>query len=240
MAGHSKWKNIQNRKGAQDAKRGKAFTKIAVEIMVATRLGGPNPEDNPRLRAALTKAKVANMSKDNWMKAIKKGSGELVGENYVEKNYEGYGPGGVAVYVECLTNNVNRTVGDVRHAFTKSAGSLGTEGSVGWMFDRKGVIVYSKDSIQDFEKLFETAIEQGADDVKEDGDQYEIMCSPDQFLSLKTALDSFGVDPSFCELSMIPKNQVELDSEKVVQMEKLISILEDNDDVQNIHHNGVW
>ena len=147
MAGHSKWKNIQHRKGAQDAKRGKVFTKIAVEITVAARIGGGNPDDNPRLRAALLKAKAANMPKDNWQRAIKKGTGELEGADYIEKTYEGYGPGGVAVLVECLTDNVNRTVGDVRHAFTRSGGNLGQDGSVGWIFERLGLIIYSREHI---------------------------------------------------------------------------------------------
>jgi YebC/PmpR family DNA-binding regulatory protein len=237
MAGHSKWKNIQHRKGAQDAKKGKAFTKIAVEITVATRTSGADPETNPRLRAALLKARAANMPKDNIQRAIKKGSGESDGVNYSEKIYEGYGPGGVAVIAECLTDNVNRTVSEVRHAFSRSGGNLGTDGSVAWMFHRKGMIVYSRDSV-DFDKLFELATENGADDVADVDDQYEITCEPEVFLTLKDALDTLKVDPIFSELTRIPENHTALDGEKALSLEKLINVLEDNDDVQNVYHNG--
>lgn len=238
MAGHSKWKNIQHRKGAQDAKRGKIFTKIGIEIAAAVRLGGPNPDDNPRLRQALTKAKAANMPKDNQSKAIQKGSGNAEGANYNEKTYEGYGPGGVAIFVECLTDNVNRTVSEVRYAFSRSGGNLGTDGSVSWIFERKGVIVFSKKQINNFERFFETAIENDADEVKEEEDQYEVICSPENFHALKTALDDLCDEPIFCEVTRIPKNFTEMDSSKVEALEKLIENLEDNDDVQNVFHNG--
>jgi YebC/PmpR family DNA-binding regulatory protein len=237
MAGHSKWKNIQHRKGAQDAKRGKAFTKIAVEITVATRTSGPDPETNPRLRAALLKARAANMPKDNITRAIKKGSGESDGVSYTEKIYEGYGPAGVAVVVECLTDNINRTVSEVRHAFSRSGGNLGTDGSVSWMFHRKGMIVYSKDSVE-FDKLFELALEHGALDVAEADDQFEITCEPENFLSLKDALDVLKVEPIFSELTRIPENHTTIDGDKALSLEKLINVLEDNDDVQNVYHNG--
>ena len=237
MAGHSKWKNIQHRKGAQDAKRGKTFTKIAVEITVATRGSGPDPETNPRLRSALLKARSANMPKDNIQRAIKKGSGESDGVNYSEKLYEGYGPGGVAVIVECLTDNVNRTVSEVRHAFSRSGGNLGTDGSVAWMFHRKGMIVYSKDSVE-FDRLFELATENGADDVADIDDQFEVTCEPENFQLLKDALEPLNVDPIFSELTRIPENHIPLDGDKALSLEKLINVLEDNDDVQNVYHNG--
>lgn len=238
MAGHSKWKNIQHRKGSQDAKKGKVFTKIAVEIMVAVRASGPNPEDNPRLRLALTKARAANMPKDNQIKAIKKGSGEAGDDVFVEKSYEGYGPGGVALIVECLTNNINRTVGDVRFAFTRSGGNLGTEGSVNWMFERKGLLIYEKEKIPSFDALFELATENGADDVKDEEDSYEVICDPAAFNDLKAALDKICEDPAFCEITMIPKNFTSLDEDKLTSLNKLVNALEDNDDVQNVYHNA--
>lgn len=238
MAGHSKWKNIQHRKGAQDAKRGKIFTKIAIEITVAARMGGGNPDDNPRLRAALAKARAANMPKDNYVRAIKKGTGELEGANYLEKTYEGYGPGGVAVFIECLTDNVNRTVSEVRFAFSKYGGNLGTDGSVAWMFHRKGMLVYEKSQIPDFDTLFETALENGAEDVKEDEGQYEVTCKPEDFMALKSALDSLCSEPIFCEVTQIPENLTAIDADKTESLEKMINALEDNDDVQNVYHNA--
>ncbi|MCB9229548.1 MAG: YebC/PmpR family DNA-binding transcriptional regulator [Deltaproteobacteria bacterium] len=238
MAGHSKWKNIQHRKGAQDAKRGKIFTKIGIEITVAARAGGGNPEDNPRLRAALAKAKAANMPKDNYTRAIKKGTGEAGGANYTEKLYEGYGPGGVAMLVECLTDNINRTVSEVRFAFSKYGGNLGTDGSVAWMFHRKGMLVYEKNQISDGDQFFELALEHGAEDVREDGDQYEIICQPEDFMALKSALDELCPDPAFCEITMIPENPNTVEAGKAESLEKLINALEDNDDVQNVYHNG--
>ena len=238
MAGHSKWKNIQHRKGAQDAKRGKIFTKIAIEITVATRIGGGNPDDNPRLRAALTKARAANMPKDNYNRAIKKGLGGQDGSTYSEKTYEGYGPGGVAVFVECLTDNVNRTVSEVRFAFNKFGGNLGTDGSVAYLFERKGMVVFPKEKIPDGDALFELALEHGAEDVKEEGEQYEITCAIEDFEGLKTALDSICSEPSFCELTRVPENLNAIDESKAESLEKMLNILEDNDDVQNIYHNA--
>jgi YebC/PmpR family DNA-binding regulatory protein len=238
MAGHSKWKNIQHRKGAQDAKRGKVFTKIAIEITVSARMGGGNPEDNPSLRAALAKAKAANMPKENCQRAIKKGTGEIAGANYVEKIYEGYGPGGSAFIVQCLTDNVNRTVSEVRHAFTRHGGNLGQEGSVNWMFLRKGVLVYDKNKIDDFDKLFETALEEGAEDVEEEGEQIEIKCKPEDFAKLKSKLDLISSDYLFCEITMIPKNLIDIEPAKVEGLRKMLDALEDKDDVQNVYHNG--
>ena len=238
MAGHSKWKNIQHRKGAQDAKRGKMFTKIAKEITVAAKLGGGDPDDNPRLRAAIIKARSNSMPKDNIDRAVKKGTGESDGSDYLEKTYEGYGPGGVAVLVECLTDNVNRTVADVRHAFGKFGGNLGTDGSVSWMFHQKGTIVYKKDAIEDFDRLFELATENGADDVNEEDEVYEIICNPSAFSDLKTALDELKVEPEVAEISRIPENYSAVDKDKGESLMKLIDFLEDNDDVQEVYHNG--
>lgn len=238
MAGHSKWANIRHRKGAQDAKRGKIFTKLAKEITVAAKLSGDDMDANPRLRAAVTKARSQSMPRDNIERAIKKGvGGDLVGD-YTEKVYEGYGPGGVAVIAECLTDNVNRTVSEVRHAFSRAGGNLGTDGSVSWMFHPKGQIVYKKESITNYDQLFELALENGADDVLEEGDFYEILCEPSAFHSLKEALDGLGVDADVAELSRVPENSTQVEGKKAESLNKLIDALEDCDDVQNVYHNG--
>ncbi|HET9236040.1 MAG TPA: YebC/PmpR family DNA-binding transcriptional regulator [Oligoflexus sp.] len=238
MAGHSKWKNIQHRKGAQDAKRGKIFTKLAKEITVAARLGGGDLESNARLRTVVVKARSNSMPRDNIERAIKKGTGELEAEQYVEKVYEGYGPGGVAVMVECLTDNINRTVADVRHAFTKFGGNLGTEGSVAYQFHKKGTIVYQRGKVKDFDRLFEVALEAGAEDVKEDEDAVEVICAPDAFNALKETLDKMGLEADVADIMRVPENYTALDSDKALSMQKLIDWLEDNDDVQNVYHNA--
>lgn len=238
MAGHSKWKNIQHRKNAQDSKRGKIFTKIAIELTVAARIGGGDPADNPRLRAALTKAKLANMPKDNCQRAIKKGTGDGGGEAYAEKTYEGYGPGGAAVLVECLTDNINRTVSEVRFIFSRAGGNLGQDGSVAWIFERKGLFIFDKDAIKDYDSFFELALENGALNVEEEEEYYEVTCEADTFLSLKQAFDEAGLEPEVVEISQIPKNETEMDQEKFDSLEKMIAALEDNDDVQNVYHNG--
>jgi YebC/PmpR family DNA-binding regulatory protein len=238
MAGHSKWKNIQHRKGAQDAKRGKVFTKIAVEITVATRRGGGSPADNPSLRTALAKAKAANMPKDNCDRAIKKGLGETGADTYSEKTYEGYGPGGVAVLVECLTDNVNRTVSNMRFAFTRSGGNLGTDGSVAWMFKRKGVLVYDRKEVGNLEALCEVAMEHGADDLIEEEESLEIHCAPEMFHELQTKVLEVAPNPLAAELSYIPDTMQELGADKTQSLMKLIDALEDDDDVQNVYHNA--
>lgn len=238
MSGHSKWKNIQHRKGAQDAKRGKIFTKIAKEITVAAKIGGADPNSNPRLRLALGKARAVNMPRDNIDRAIKKGVGDTEGIIYTEKTYEGYGPGGIALIVECLTDNINRTVSEVRHAFTRAGGNLGTDGSVSYMFNKKGIIVYEKESVKSFDELFELALNNNADDVKEEGEVYEIICEPNDFNQLKDALDTLNLEPLAAELTMIPDNVIEVNEEKSKSIKKLIDILEDNDDVQNVYHNA--
>ncbi len=236
MSGHSKWANIKHRKGAQDAKRGKIFTKLIKEITIATRIGGGDLDANARLRTAVDKAKGGNMPKDTIERAIKKGSGDLDGVNYEEGTMEGYGPGGVAVLVEILTDNRTRTVADVRHCFTKQNGSLGVDGSVAFLFDRKGVIVFNNDA--DLDRIFEVALEQGAEDVKDEGDSYEVITAPTDFPAVRDALRADGLEFTSAELTMLPQNQVELDIKKAEQMLVLMEKLEDNDDVQNVYTNA--
>jgi YebC/PmpR family DNA-binding regulatory protein len=205
---------------------------------VAARLGGGDLESNARLRTVVVKARSNSMPRDNIERAIKKGTGELEAEQYVEKVYEGYGPGGVAVMVECLTDNINRTVADVRHAFSKFGGNLGTEGSVAYMFHKKGTIVYQRSKIKDFDSLFEKALEAGAEDVKEDEDAVEIITTPESFHALKDVLDRMGLEADVADIMRVPENYSAIDSEKAVSMQKLIDWLEDNDDVQNVYHNA--
>ena len=235
MAGHSKWANIKHRKGAQDAKRGKAFTKIIKEITVATRIGGGDPDGNPRLRAALDKARQANMPRDNIDRAIKKGLGDLDGVNYEEGIFEGYGPGGVAVIVEFMTDNRTRTVADVRHTFTKYGGNLGVSGSVAFLFERKGLISFP--TSVDFEKLFEAALEAGAEDVKDEGDVYEVITDPADFMEVRDTLGAAGLQFETAEVTMLPQTQVQLAGKQAESMLKLMDKLEDNDDVQNVYAN---
>ncbi|PLY00167.1 MAG: YebC/PmpR family DNA-binding transcriptional regulator [Desulfuromonas sp.] len=235
MAGHSKWANIKHRKGAQDAKRGKVFTKLIKEITVAAKIGGGDPETNPRLRLAIDKGKQANMPKDNIDRAIKKGTGDLDGVTYEEGTFEGYGPGGVAVLVEFMTDNRTRTVADVRHTFNKNNGNLGKDGSVAFIFERKGLISFSTDS--DFETIFEAALEAGAEDVKDEGDVYEVLTEPSEFIEIRDALVANGLDPQASEVSMIPSTTVDLEGKSAEQMLKLMDMLEDNDDVQNVYAN---
>lgn len=239
MAGHSKWANIKHRKAGQDAKRGKIFTKLAKELTVSAKLGGDDPNSNPRLRLAIAKARSNSMPKDNIDRAIKKGMGGEGGDDFVEKVYEGYGPGGVAVLVECLTDNINRTVSEVRHAFSRSGGNLGTDGSVSWMFHQKGQIIFTRDQVDDFEKLFELALENGAEDVSdEDPEVVQILCEPSQFSALKEALDQLGKEPEVAELTRIPENYTPVEAGKHESLEKLVDALEDCDDVQNVYHNA--
>ena len=188
--------------------------------------------------SAIIKARGSSMPKDNIERAIKRGVGGQDDADYTEKTYEGYGPAGVAVMVECLTDNINRTVSEVRHAFSRTGGNLGTDGSVAWMFHKKGTVVYSKDSVEDFDQLFEQALEAGADDVKEEDGMIEIVCAPDAYSDLKDALDKLDYEPEHSELGLVPENHVDLDQDKGEKLQKLIDILEDNDDVQNVYHNG--
>lgn len=235
MAGHSKWANIKHRKGAQDAKRGKIFTKIIKELTVAARIGGGDPDANPRLRTAIDKAKQANMPKDNVDRAIKKGTGNLDGVNYEEGIFEGYGPGGVALIVEFLTDNRTRTVADVRHIFSKYGGNLGVSGSVAFLFDRKGLISFSTDN--DFEQIFEIALEAGAEDVRDEGDIYEVITDAGNFIEVRDAMAEAGLQWETAEATMIPQNQVQLEGKPAETMLKLMDALEDNDDVQNVYAN---
>lgn len=236
MSGHSKWSSIKHKKGAADARRGKVFTKLIKEITVAARMGGGDLTGNPRLRTAVEAAKAANMPKDNIERGIKKGTGELEGVNYEETNYEGYGPGGVAVMVECLTDKKNRTVADVKHIFERNGGSLGEPGCVAWMFEKKGVIVVEKGSVEE-ESLLELALNSGAEDVRDDGDEFEIVTDPGDFESVKSAIEDAGVTISVAENGMIPKNTVKLEGKKAQQMLSLMEALEDNDDVSNVYAN---
>ncbi len=235
MAGHSKWANIKHRKGAQDAKRGKIFTKIIKELTVAARIGGGDPDANPRLRTAVDKAKQANMPKDNVDRAIKKGTGDLDGVNYEEGIFEGYGPGGVALIVEFLTDNRTRTVADVRHIFSKYGGNLGVSGSVAFLFDRKGLISFTTDN--DFDQVFEAALEAGAEDVKDEGEAYEVLTEPGDFIEVRDAMAAAGLAWETAEVTMIAQNQVQLEGKPAETMLKMMDALEDNDDVQNVYAN---
>jgi YebC/PmpR family DNA-binding regulatory protein len=237
VSGHSKWSTIKRKKGALDAKRGKIFTRLIKEISVAARMGGGDPEGNPRLRSAISSAKTENMPKDNIERAIKKGTGELEGAVYEEISYEGYGPSGVAVLVDCMTDNKNRTVADIRHAFSKSGGNLGESGCVSWMFDKKGTIVVDKETI-DEEDLMDKALEAGAEDVVEEDTVFQVITTPDDFDAVREALEADGVKFIEASVSMIPQNTVDITDEKPArQILKLLESLEDHDDVQNVYAN---
>ena len=237
MSGHSKWSTIKHKKGAADAKRGKVFTRIIKEMTIAARLGGGDAEGNPRLRAAVAEAKANNMPKDNIERAIKRGTGEIEGAAYEEVTYEGYGPGGVAIIVEALTDNGNRTTPEIRHAFEKNGGNLGTPGSVKFQFERKGYFAVEK-SAADEDKLMEIAIEAGADDLQsDDADVYEIFTSPETFEAVRQALESNKIPTVEAKLGMIPANYVSLDESKSRQAMKLLEALDDHDDVQNVWSN---
>jgi len=237
MAGHSKWANIQHRKGKQDAKRGKLFTKLIREISVATRMGGTDPHSNTRLRTAIDNALSNNMTRETIDRAIKRGAGDTADENVEEIRYEGYGPGGVAVLVECMTNNRNRTAGEVRHAFNKCGGNLGTDGSVAYLFKKVGMITFAPGSNED--ALMETALEMGADDVitNEDG-SIDIITSPDSFMDIKTVLTGKGHVPASAEIIMRASVTQRLDHEGAESMLRLLDMLEDLDDVQKVHSNA--
>jgi YebC/PmpR family DNA-binding regulatory protein len=236
MSGHSKWSSIKHKKGAADARRGKIFTKHIKEITVAARLGGGDPDGNPRLRAAIAAAKAENMPKENIERGIKKGTGELEGVSYEEANYEGYGPGGVAVIVDCLTDNRNRTVAEVKHLFERHGGNLGEPGCVAWMFKKRGLIVFEKEKVEE-EKLLNLALEAGAEDVIEQETEFEVISDPADFEALKKAIVETGLAYSFSEVTMIPKNTVAVEGKKAQQMLNLMQALEDHDDVSNVYAN---
>ena len=236
MAGHSKWHNIQHRKGAQDAKRGKVFTKLIKEIVVAAKMGGAVIENNPSLRAVIDKALAANMKRDTIDNAVKRGAGDLDGDNYEEIRYEGYGLGGTAIMVDCLTDNRNRTVADVRHAFSKHGGSLGTDGSVSYMFSKQGFISFASG---DEDAIMEVAIESGADDIiTNDDGSIDVMTAPDDFFSVKDALVANNLNPEHSQITMEPANRIELNLEDAEKFMKLVDKLEDLDDTQEVYHNA--
>ncbi len=237
MAGHSKWANIQHRKKAQDAKRGKLFTKLIREITVAARMGGPDPDSNPRLRAAIDKGLSGNMTRDTIERAVKRGAGANDGENYEEVRYEGYGPNGLAVMVDCLTDNRNRTVAEVRHAFSKAGGNLGTDGSVAYLFTKTGTLTFAAGS--DEEQIMEVALEAGADDVQthEDG-SIDVLTSPEEFMNVKDGMIAAGLEPEMAEITMTPSTTVDMNIEDAEKVMRLVDALEDLDDVQNVYTNA--
>jgi YebC/PmpR family DNA-binding regulatory protein len=229
MSGHSKWSSIRHKKGAADAKRGKIFSRLNREIMVAARMGGGDPSGNARLRQAIAAARAENMPKENIERAIKKGTGELEGTRYEEYTYEGYGPGGVAVLVEVVTDNKNRTAADLRHHFSKHGGSLGETGCVGWIFQKKGLIAFDRAQTSE-DAVMEAALEAGADDVVTSDDQYEVHTTPELF-------EAKGLQATMAEVTMVPQNSVKLTEAKAIQMLKLMDALEDSDDVQRVYAN---
>lgn len=238
MSGHSKWATIKRKKAKVDAQRGKVFTRLAKEIIVAARLGGGDPENNMRLKTAIQKAKEANIPNENITRAIQRGTGELGGSSYEEITYEGYGPGGVAVMIESMTDNRNRTAGEIRHIFSRNGGSLGETGCVAWMFQEKGIIVIEKDGNEPGEDdLMLLALDSGADDFKVEEDSYEIFTEPGDLQMLKEALEKEGIKIALAEATMVPQNTIKLEGEKAEQVMRLMETLEEHDDVQNAYAN---
>lgn len=238
VAGHSKWAQIKHKKASADAKRGKLFTKIVKEIAVSARLGGGDPTGNPRLRTAIDKAKEVNMPGENIKRAIMKGTGELPGVSYEETFYDGYGPGGVAILLEVLTDNKNRTTPEIRHIMSKNGGGLGEVGCVSWMFEKKGYILVEKEKTDEY-TLMAIALDAGAEDMKNDPkeDNFEIVTAPDNFGKVKTAIEEAGIPAGFAEVTMLPKNYISIDKKQAEQMIRLIETLEDHEDVQNVYTN---
>jgi YebC/PmpR family DNA-binding regulatory protein len=236
MSGHSKWHTIKHKKGAADAKRGKIFTRLIKELTVAARSGGGDPDMNPRLRTIVAEAKANNMPRENIERAIRRGTGEEPGVSYEEIMYEGYGPGGVALMIQTLTDNKNRTVGEIRHLLAKYNGNLAAENSVAWLFSRKGQVVVEKNKV-DEEKLLSAALDAGADDMNDDGSAWEIVCSPESFESVREAVKGLGVEPAGAEIAMIPQNYVKLTGKDAQQMLKLFEAVDDHDDVQHVWAN---
>jgi YebC/PmpR family DNA-binding regulatory protein len=236
MSGHSKWHTIKHKKGAADAKRGKVFTRIIKELTVAARNGGGDPATNPRLRTIIAEAKSVNMPSDNIKKAIQRGTGELPGVSYEEITYEGYGPGGAAVIIETLTDNKNRTVGELRHLLEKYNGNLGSTNSVAWMFEKKGYIVVDK-TAADEEKLLNSALEAGADDMRDDGESWEVLTDPSAFEAVRDAVKSLGIEPASAQVAMLPQNYIKLQGKVASQMIKLMDVLDEHDDVKQVWSN---
>jgi len=237
MSGHSKWSSIKHKKAATDAKRGKIFTKLIKEITAAARMGGADVDINPRLRTAILAAKSENMPKDNIERAMKKGTGDLEGVNYEESIYEGYGPGGAAVLIESLSDNKNRTVADIRYIFSKSGGNMGENGCVAWMFDKKGYIAVENKAV-DEEALMEAALEAGAEDIREDNSNFEVITTPEDFEGVKAAIDNASIPYTVAEVTMLPQSTTFLKGKEAEQMVKLMEALEDCDDVQKVYTNA--
>jgi YebC/PmpR family DNA-binding regulatory protein len=236
MSGHSKWHTIKHKKGAADARRGRVFTRIIKELTVAARNGGGDPDSNPRLRTVIADAKAVNMPAENIKRAIRRGTGEEEGVNYEEVTYEGYGPGGVALLVETMTDNRNRTVGEIRHLFSKHGGNLGETNSVAWMFEKKSQVVVEKADL-DEDALMDAALEAGADDVKDDGGAWEIVAPPDAHQTVVDAVKALGVEPASAEVAMLPQNYIKLEGKAAQQMLRLMEALEDHDDSQHVWSN---
>jgi len=236
MSGHSKWHTIKHKKGALDAKRGKMFTRIIKELTVAARNGGGDPDSNPRLRTVIADAKAVNMPADNIKKAIQRGTGELPGVSYEEVTYEGYGPGGAAVIIEALTDNKNRTVGELRHMLTKHNGNLAESNAVAWMFSKKGYIVVDKAGA-DEEKLLNAVLEAGGDDLRDDGDTWEVLSEPSAFEAVRDAVKALGVEPATAQVAMLPQNYIKLEGKDASNMVRLMDALDDHDDVKQVWSN---
>jgi YebC/PmpR family DNA-binding regulatory protein len=236
MSGHSKWHTIKHKKGAADAKRGKVFTRLIKELTVAARSGGGDPDTNPRLRTIVAEAKSNNMPRENIERAIRRGTGEEPGVTYEEVTYEAYGPGGVAMLIRTLTDNKNRTVGELRHLLSKHAGNLAAENSVAWMFSKKGQIVVEKGKI-DEDKLLSVALDAGADDMNDDGSAWEVICAPENFEAVRDAVKGLGVEPASAAVAMVPQNYVKLVGKEAQQMLKLMEVVEEHDDVQYVWAN---
>ena len=236
MSGHSKWHTIKHKKGAADAKRGKIFTRLIKELTVAARSGGGDPGMNPRLRTIIAAAKEVNMPADNIKKAIQRGTGELPGISYEEITYEGYGPGGSALLIECLTDNKNRTVGEVRHTLEKHGGNLGSSNSVAWMFSKRGLIVVEKTKA-DEEQLLSTALDAGADDMQDDGAAWEVLTEPAAFEAVRDAVKALGIEPASAQVAMLPQNYVKLEGKEANQMIKLMEALDEHEDVKQVWSN---
>ena len=236
MSGHSKWHTIKHKKGAADAKRGKIFTRLIKELTVAARSGGGDPDMNPRLRTIIAEAKANNMPRENIERAIRRGTGEEPGVSYEEIMYEGYGPGGVALLIQTLTDNKNRTVGEIRHMLGKYNGTLAAENSVAWMFNRKGQVIVEKDKV-DEEKLLTAALDAGADDMSDDGSVWEIVSAPEAFEAVRDAVKGIGVEPASAEIAMVPQNYVKLTGNEAKTMLKLFEAVDDHDDVQHVWAN---
>jgi YebC/PmpR family DNA-binding regulatory protein len=236
MAGHSKWKQIKRKKAVTDARRASSWTKVIREITVAAKSGGGDPGGNPRLRTAIDAAKAVNMPNDNIERAIKKGTGELEGSTYEELTYEGYGPGGAAVIIEVLTDNKNRTVGELRHMLTKHNGNLGESNSVAWMFSKKGYIVVEKASANE-EQLLNAVLEAGGDDLRDDGESWEILSEPAAFETVRDAVKALGIEPQSAQVAMLPQNYIKLEGKDASQMVKLMDALDDHDDVKQVWSN---